>query len=457
MVVALHYLAGSSQRDIADFLELPLSTVKKRLHDARKRLAAVEFDPEPSPEVPDRIALFAALRRGDRPAVRRLLGDEPRLLNAPETWSDEEAFAAGVPLAHRQTPLVLAAARGDDAMVRLLLERGAQIDGRCGCTTGETALQAAALHGRLDVVELLLGAGADPRTAAPVLREAIRRGRHDIVARLVRAGVVMPSVDSPVPSALPSDLAATGIKALDLLAPLGSTATVRVLAAAETGVMVLLAELARVVGARGGRTVWTAGGAPSGLWGDLETFAAETGIDGHVVVATDDALERARSLRTGRAQVALVLFASEDRAAVDRALPRLVGAADWVFVVEPWTTVTRDGPRAIELTAPYDAIIVTDPGRAQQGRFPALSIEHTRARTPVSSRHARLRTEVRRLRGDERVDAYLTQPFDVWQHRTGMPGVSVRPEDMLDDVERLLGNLTAFTPEELRDGGRLPR
>jgi len=38
MVTSLFYINGYSQRDIADFLEVPVTTVKKRLHDSRKRL-----------------------------------------------------------------------------------------------------------------------------------------------------------------------------------------------------------------------------------------------------------------------------------------------------------------------------------------------------------------------------------------------------------------------------------
>ena len=38
MVTTLFYINGYSQRDIAEFLEVPVTTVKKRLHDSRERL-----------------------------------------------------------------------------------------------------------------------------------------------------------------------------------------------------------------------------------------------------------------------------------------------------------------------------------------------------------------------------------------------------------------------------------
>ena len=38
MVTALFYIGDYSQQEIADFLELPVTTVKKRLFDSRKKL-----------------------------------------------------------------------------------------------------------------------------------------------------------------------------------------------------------------------------------------------------------------------------------------------------------------------------------------------------------------------------------------------------------------------------------
>jgi RNA polymerase sigma factor (sigma-70 family) len=37
-VTTLFYIDGYSQNEIADFLEVPVTTVKKRLHDARNRM-----------------------------------------------------------------------------------------------------------------------------------------------------------------------------------------------------------------------------------------------------------------------------------------------------------------------------------------------------------------------------------------------------------------------------------
>lgn len=58
------------------------------------------------------------------------------------------------------TPLHHAARAGDAAMVRLLLENGAEVSARCGL--GETPLHHAAYWGHPEVAQELLAAGADP-------------------------------------------------------------------------------------------------------------------------------------------------------------------------------------------------------------------------------------------------------------------------------------------------------
>jgi ankyrin repeat protein len=64
----------------------------------------------------------------------------------------------------RPDELVLAAARGDAAAVRALLDRGADVDARDAY--GDSALMLAVLYGDADLVKLLLDRKADPRIAA---------------------------------------------------------------------------------------------------------------------------------------------------------------------------------------------------------------------------------------------------------------------------------------------------
>jgi len=202
LVVALHYLAGLSQPECAAWLELPVTTVKKRLHDARGRLRTeLESDlrrvmqtyrPSQDSRFGEVIDFFLALRTGDAAAARRALDARPGLLDAPEAWSRELADEHALPPATGATPLVRAAERGHRDVVELLLDRGAPVDAPCPCAGGETPLWAAIANGSLDAAALLLARGADPDAAsfaghAPLHVAAIR-GCADGAALLLAHG-----------------------------------------------------------------------------------------------------------------------------------------------------------------------------------------------------------------------------------------------------------------------------
>jgi ankyrin repeat protein len=99
-----------------------------------------------------RQCLVAAARRGDEEQVRELL-DEP----GAEGMSLDFTMDG-----HNPFPLYLAARGGHEGVVRLLLERGAEIDARNpGSAAGRTALVGAAEKGHEGVVRALLERGAD--------------------------------------------------------------------------------------------------------------------------------------------------------------------------------------------------------------------------------------------------------------------------------------------------------
>jgi RNA polymerase sigma factor (sigma-70 family) len=137
-VITLFYLAGHIQPQIADLLELPLTTIKKRLYSARQRLKKSMVDAVEeyfAAHRPSRAAVFKtgvlnmidAVTRGDIPRIRQLLEDDPRLLRAPGgRW-------------HRP-PLHHAAEYGHQAVIELLLAHGAHI------TDADQMDHATALH-----------------------------------------------------------------------------------------------------------------------------------------------------------------------------------------------------------------------------------------------------------------------------------------------------------------------
>jgi uncharacterized protein len=94
--------------------------------------------------------LHAAVKRGDLPAMRRLLEADPRLANAPSETDQRGTF-----------PLHVTAEAGQAAAARLLLEYGADI-AATDLENGAIALGWAAFFGRPDLVEVLLSAGSAP-------------------------------------------------------------------------------------------------------------------------------------------------------------------------------------------------------------------------------------------------------------------------------------------------------
>ena len=225
MVLALAYLGGYSQSQIAEFLGVPVSTVKKRAFDARRRLrgvlpmveASLEAQrPSRSPEFSNVILLYAAIRRADTAAVVQLVEADPSLVEAEEAWAVDEGRSASLVWPGRATPLIRAAEAGHLDIVDVLLGAGAGVDGQCQCETGESALWAAVANGRVGVAARLLEAGADPNCSSDsgttALHIAVYRGRQDLVDLLQGAGAdpdaataraAVPPI-GPLPQAPPS-------------------------------------------------------------------------------------------------------------------------------------------------------------------------------------------------------------------------------------------------------------
>jgi RNA polymerase sigma factor (sigma-70 family) len=533
MLLALQYLGGQGQREIASHLELPLSTVKKRLHTARRRLRErwmtmvheelETLRPSQDDGFSSTIELFLAVRAGDVNSVRAVLDRRPELVDAEETWERDGALHRELPVPSRATPLIRAAERGDLALVELLLERGAEVDRDCGCQGGESALWAATVAHRTPVVERLLAAGADPDATAfsghtPLHVAAIRgfddiarlllshgadpdRSSHDgrtaaewarskghaaIVERLEPGSTgVRPAraLDAPL-----TECFATGIKALDLFAPLRPGFAVRVHGGAGVGQSVLLAELSQRAHTQGWAVVWAAWARRDWEEGEVEELLAETGTATFVRLLrsgagdseaqrralAEHALRAAEEERATGRPVLLVLMRAEGYEADVEALRpgrRGEGAPITTLDLAPWRTASRR--EVPQLSAPFDAQIVLDPLLARCRHFPAIDpvTSTSRAlgpegigahRAEVSVRARQLLARYRELDANacvedlppeqralaeraRRLQAYLTQPFFTAESFHGRPGSFVTPERLVEDVEALL----AGSSEEL--------
>jgi ankyrin repeat protein len=121
------------------------------------------FDPHDS-----RTGLYASVWDGDPPRVRFLLTVHPHLIDAPERFTK-----------HPLTPLQIAADRNRHTVMKLLIERGADLEG--ADSREGTPLRIAARNGHRAAAERLLASGATLD-----LFSAVALDKRDEVERFLR-------------------------------------------------------------------------------------------------------------------------------------------------------------------------------------------------------------------------------------------------------------------------------
>jgi RNA polymerase sigma factor (sigma-70 family) len=142
-VVALFYISEYSHAEISGFLGLPVSTIKSRLHTARRRLhermlSVIQDNlPNQRPSRDQRFAnqvmeLFKASAGGDTQVVKRLLAAEPALATASGPMH-ETLYIGDV------QPLHVAVMYQQKDVIELLVAQGADINAKDA--QGMTALQ----------------------------------------------------------------------------------------------------------------------------------------------------------------------------------------------------------------------------------------------------------------------------------------------------------------------------
>ena len=189
MAVLLFYISGYSLQDIAIFLEVPVTTVKKRLQYARQRLkermlevahddlqARRPSNDEGFVRTVQFLTALDAMAAEHRLAVEDLLQHDG--LAEPELDADGEEI------------LAWAAQRGHVDVVDLLLHDG--VDPNARDADGRTLLSCAAQRGDLDLAALLLRFGVDANTrdtsGKTPLQWAVEHGYQEIVALLREHG-----------------------------------------------------------------------------------------------------------------------------------------------------------------------------------------------------------------------------------------------------------------------------
>jgi hypothetical protein len=187
--IALFYGDGLSIEEIAAFLSVTPSAVKKRLFDARARLRRALPTPiAAGPGPRDAIALFIASWIGDARIAADVLARRPDLVSLAEQSADPDevrdygAISAGYTLVQR------AVFMGHCAVVEVLVRAGAPLQARVGLDP----LDLAVLQNDLEMARLLLASGAPPSgtqegTLTPLHRAAIR-GQEEMARLLLESG-----------------------------------------------------------------------------------------------------------------------------------------------------------------------------------------------------------------------------------------------------------------------------
>jgi RNA polymerase sigma factor (sigma-70 family) len=214
----LYYISGYSQNEVGAFLDVPVTTVKKRLYSARGRLREMLIDAveeslrERRPSRDEQFAarlmeILKAARAGDVNRVKELMELDPRLLRARDRLGNT-ALIMAVNFGHNEvaqllldsgvqpgiheaaaigstervaellaadsslldsystegfTPLALAAHFGKQETAEFLISRGAEVDAVSEHEMGVTPLHAALFGRRADMATLLVDHGADVR------------------------------------------------------------------------------------------------------------------------------------------------------------------------------------------------------------------------------------------------------------------------------------------------------
>jgi RNA polymerase sigma factor (sigma-70 family) len=487
LVVALQYFGGVAQADIAAFLGLPLSTVKKRAHDGRRRLKEVlpmvesivrAAAPSRSPGFRQTVELFAAIRRDDVAHVQRLVRQSPHLVEARESWSVDDALAVGLGPSGSATPLVRAAVTGSTRMIDALLDLGADVNGVCACDTRESALWAAVEVNSVDCVRLLLARGADPDLPAALgvtpLILAAMRGATDVTDELLASGADPSRTDTHGRTAAdwqrgdadndsgrtPDDLH-TGIKGIDLLVPLRKGDLVAVASSYGLGLRVLLAELSLRLP---GPATWVVATSSQNPAGAIEAAVRELGAGTAVAVVTmpvDVDVERQiaaveHAVRTTTPALLVLIHGEVRTTAFDAVLASLRQreGLDLVLVVEPTQPVPtpRSGPTMPE---GFDAFLALDPRRARANLWPAIDVVRSSRREDVAGPLRELLSSYDVVDPELRLDPpgpldatvaaraqalhrYLTQPFRTAEPHTATPSVWVSSDQLRLETEQLL-------------------
>lgn len=189
VVTALYYINGYSTNEIAGFMDVPVTTVKKRLHDSREKLKERMLGmvkeklhkeaPSRDDNLSNAVQMINACKSGNAAKVRELLKADPKLV---ECEAENGRFA----------PLHYATREGHAEVVKILLKAGADPhpwEHMLRHHLGITTLDIARARGFKAVVELIEEAIQKKHKLAPgdsEIRDALKKRDLKRIAACVK-------------------------------------------------------------------------------------------------------------------------------------------------------------------------------------------------------------------------------------------------------------------------------
>jgi len=197
LATVLYYLGDYSQGEVAAYLGVPVTTVKKRLYAARQRLRERMLDMVEEelranrPSRQDRFAttveLIAAVKRGDAATAGALLDADPTLLDVRD--GTMPLLQVGAMYGYNGR------GRSHQAVVDLLLARGAPLDLAATAYLDDPQRAAAALAALPTAAARTRAANAPDGEGLTPLHLAAERGATDVARLLLDAGADPNAVD----------------------------------------------------------------------------------------------------------------------------------------------------------------------------------------------------------------------------------------------------------------------
>jgi F-type H+/Na+-transporting ATPase subunit beta len=458
-IITLFYLRDYSQKEIEEFLELPVSMIKKHLFTARKKLRGrleTMMEKQIQGGRPSQTGAFAsevqyllALRTGDLKSFRAMVERQPDLLEmrfqtritrerhywplggTALHWAavtgDEPLLAfllsckVNVEPSERygMTPLHTAVWMGQETIIKRLLEVGASPN--TTTNNGHTPLHFAAMRNYREAVAALLEAGAridlvDKNGRTP-MDWAVLKNAKNIIELLVGQGADQPAIArtperSPVST---TSVMETGIKAIDLFAPLVRGGHNGILTPhSNVGALVLLTELVlRMNTLYGCQTICLGLDDENFTSRDFQLLSRDAGIADAVTAifgkVNDSATQRGAMLELAlgrandlRAQGEEVFFLVlnhinlyEDLMARLKAISKKDAGITTIYF--GGETAGAEPKPLVDL----DVVITFDFGRAKRALYPAVDPINSRSRLlqegKVSKAHQELAAGARRL------------------------------------------------------------